>query len=67
MPTKPHSDIGGGLKMKFYACSWKPKKTVSYSEAEIFVFMMDGAILGLLSSDEERERDALLEYFLERV
>ncbi|RDF47354.1 TetR/AcrR family transcriptional regulator, partial [Acinetobacter baumannii] len=23
--------------------------------------------LGLLSSDEERERDALLEYFLERV
>ena len=62
MPTKPHSDIGGGLKMKFYACSWKPK-TVSYSEAEIFVFMMDGAILGLLSSDEERERDALLEYF----
>jgi len=43
------------------------KKTVSYAEAEIFVFMIDGTILGLLSSDEERERDALLEYFLERV
>ncbi len=26
MHTKPHSDTGDGLKMKFSACSWKPKK-----------------------------------------
>ncbi|SSR40395.1 transcriptional regulator, TetR family [Acinetobacter baumannii] len=55
------------LKNEIFCLLMETKKTVSYSEAEIFVFMMDGAILGLLSSDEERERDALLEYFLKRV
>ncbi|MFW1825377.1 TetR/AcrR family transcriptional regulator, partial [Acinetobacter baumannii] len=55
------------LKNEIFCLLMETKKTVSYSEAGIFVFMMDGAILGLLSSDEERERDAFLEYFLKRV
>lgn len=55
------------LKNEIFCLLMENKKTVSYAEAEIFVFMIDGTILGLLSSDEERERDALLEYFLERV
>ena len=55
------------LKNEIFCLLMETKKTVSYSEAEIFVFMIDGTILGLLSSDEERERDALLEYFLKRV
>lgn len=55
------------LKNEIFCLLMETKKTVSYAEAEIFVFMIDGTILGLLSSDEERERDALLEYFLKRV
>ena len=55
------------LKNEIFCLLMETKKTVSYSEAEIFVFMIDGTILGLLSSDEERGRDALLEYFLKRV
>ncbi len=29
--------------------------------------MIDGAIFGLLGSDQAKDRDALLEYFLNRV
>ncbi|EOA3792921.1 TetR family transcriptional regulator, partial [Acinetobacter baumannii] len=43
------------------------KKAVSYAEAEIFIFMIDGAILGLLTSDRAEEQTKLLDYFLVRV
>jgi len=55
------------LKNEIFCLLMETKKSVSYAEAEIFVFMIDGAIMELLSSDNERERDALLEYFLKRV
>ncbi|EPQ4747372.1 hypothetical protein LXC79_003916, partial [Acinetobacter baumannii] len=51
-------------------CATKPmetKKAVSYAEAEIFIFMIDGAILGLLTSDRAEEQTKLLDYFLVRV
>lgn len=43
------------------------KKGVSYAEAEIFIFMIDGTILGLLTSDRVEEQTKLLDYFLVRV
>ncbi len=43
------------------------KKLTSYAEAEILVFMIDGAILGLLTSDRVEEQTKLLDYFLVRV
>jgi len=55
------------LKNEIFCLLTETKKMASYAEAEIFVFMIDGAIMELLSSDNDRERDALLEYFLKRV
>lgn len=52
------------LKNEIFCLLMESKKSVSYAEAEIFVYMIDGAILGLLSSDQVKERDTLLEYFL---
>ncbi|MDS7926822.1 MULTISPECIES: TetR/AcrR family transcriptional regulator [Acinetobacter] len=52
------------LKNEIFCLLIESKKSVSYAEAEIFVYMIDGAILGLLSSDQVKERDTLLEYFL---
>lgn len=43
------------------------KKAVSYAEAEIFIFMIDGAILGILTSDSVEEQTKLLDYFLVRL
>ncbi|MBD0614823.1 TetR family transcriptional regulator [Acinetobacter baumannii] len=37
------------------------------NSAEIFIFMIDGAILGLLTSDRAEEQTKLLDYFLVRV
>ncbi|MFA3387935.1 TetR/AcrR family transcriptional regulator [Acinetobacter baumannii] len=37
------------LKNEIFCLLMETKKTVSYAEAEIFVFMIDGTILGLLS------------------
>ncbi|WP_224973114.1 TetR/AcrR family transcriptional regulator [Acinetobacter oleivorans] len=55
------------LKNEIFCLLMETKKSVSYAEAEIFVFMIDGAILDLLGSDQVMQRDALLEYFLKRV
>ncbi len=39
----------------------------SYTEAELLVFMIDGAILRLLISDKIEEQTKLLDYYLMRV
>ncbi|MBJ9935599.1 TetR/AcrR family transcriptional regulator [Acinetobacter pittii] len=55
------------LKNEIFCLLMETNKSVSYAEAEIFVFMIDGAILDLLGSDQVMQRGALLEYFLKRV
>ncbi|MDR0070645.1 TetR/AcrR family transcriptional regulator, partial [Acinetobacter sp. 11520] len=40
------------------------KKRATYEESDIFVFMIDGAIFGLLGSSQNEEPDQLLDYFL---
>jgi AcrR family transcriptional regulator len=54
------------LKNETFCLMVETKKTTTYAEAEIFGFMIDGAILGLLSSNQTEETEQLLEYFLKR-
>ncbi|MDR2250168.1 TetR/AcrR family transcriptional regulator [Acinetobacter sp.] len=54
------------LKNETFCLMVETKKTASYAEAEIFGFMIDSAILELLSSHQNEEPKALLEYFLTR-
>ncbi|MBD1220825.1 TetR/AcrR family transcriptional regulator [Acinetobacter seifertii] len=54
------------LKNEIFCLLMETKKQFPIQKQK-YLYLMDGAILGLLSSDEERERDALLEYFLKRV
>ncbi|EMO5576298.1 TetR/AcrR family transcriptional regulator, partial [Acinetobacter baumannii] len=55
------------IKNEIFCLLMETKKAVSYAEAEIFIFMIDGAILGLLTSDRAEEQTKLLDYFLVRV
>lgn len=55
------------LKNEIFWVLRESKKRATYEESDIFVFMIDGAIFGLLGSDQAKDRDALLEYFLNRV
>ncbi|MDU5864244.1 MAG: TetR family transcriptional regulator, partial [Acinetobacter sp.] len=55
------------LKNEVFCLMVETKKMTSYAEAEILVFMIDGAILGLLTSDRVEEQTKLLDYFLVRV
>ncbi|AMO39438.1 TetR family transcriptional regulator [Acinetobacter sp. BEC1-S18-ESBL-01] len=55
------------LKNEIFWVLRESKKRATYEESDIFVFMIDGAIFGLLGSDQAKDRDALLEYFLKRV
>ncbi|ADY83313.1 hypothetical protein BDGL_002727 [Acinetobacter pittii PHEA-2] len=55
------------LKNEIFWVLRESKKRATYEESNIFVFMIDGAIFGLLGSDQAKDRDALLEYFLNRV
>ena len=55
------------LKNEIFCLMVETKKMTSYAEAEILVFMIDGAILGLLTSDRVEEQTKLLDYFLVRV
>jgi len=54
------------LKNETFCLMVATKKTASYAEAEIFGFMMDSAILELLTSNPNEEPKQLLEYFLKR-
>ncbi|TDM63348.1 TetR/AcrR family transcriptional regulator [Acinetobacter sp. KU 011TH] len=55
------------LKNEIFWVLRESKKRATYEESDIFVFMIDGAIFGLLGSDQAKDRDTLLEYFLKRV
>ncbi|EXA63357.1 TetR/AcrR family transcriptional regulator [Acinetobacter baumannii] len=55
------------IKNEIFCLLMETKKAVSYAEAEIFIFMIDGAILGFLTSDRVEEQTKLLDYFLVRV
>lgn len=55
------------IKNEIFCLLMETKKAVSYAEAEIFIFMIDGAILGILTSDSVEEQTKLLDYFLVRV
>ena len=55
------------LKNEIFWVLRESKKRATYEESDIFVFMIDGAILDLLGSDQVMQRDALLEYFFKRV
>jgi hypothetical protein len=55
------------LKNEIFWVLRESKKRATYEESDIFVFMIDGAIFGLLCSDQAKDRDTLLEYFLRRV
>jgi hypothetical protein len=55
------------LKNEIFWVLRESKKRATYEESDIFVFMIDGAIFGLLGSDQAKDRDRLLEYFLRRV
>ncbi|MEQ1065016.1 TetR/AcrR family transcriptional regulator [Acinetobacter sp. XH1741] len=55
------------LKNEVFCLMVETKKMASYAEAEILVFMIDGAILGLLTSNKIEEQTKLLDYFLARV
>ena len=50
------------IKMKFSACLWKLKSRFICRSGN-FIFMIDGAILGLLTSDSVEEQTKLLNYF----
>lgn len=51
------------LKNEIFWVLRESKKRATYEESDIFVFMIDGAIFGLLGSDQAKDRDTLLEYF----
>ncbi|MDQ9951452.1 MULTISPECIES: TetR/AcrR family transcriptional regulator [Acinetobacter] len=55
------------LKNEIFWVLRESKKRATYEESDIFVFMIDGAILGLLTSDSVEEQTKLLNYFLVRV
>jgi AcrR family transcriptional regulator len=55
------------LKNEIFWVLRESKKRATYEESDIFVFMIEGAIFGLLGSDQAKDRDTLLEYFLKRV
>ena len=50
------------IKMKFSACLWKLKSRFICRSGN-FIFMIDGTILGLLTSDRVEEQTKLLDYF----
>ena len=50
------------IKTKFSACLWKLKSRFICRSGN-FIFMIDGAILGLLTSDRAEEQTKLLDYF----
>ncbi|MBJ8436098.1 helix-turn-helix transcriptional regulator [Acinetobacter lactucae] len=52
------------LKNEIFWVLRESKKRATYEESDIFVFMIDGAIFGLLSSSQNEEPDQLLTYFL---
>ncbi|MBJ8498526.1 TetR/AcrR family transcriptional regulator [Acinetobacter oleivorans] len=52
------------LKNEIFSLLMENKKTASYEESDIFVFMIDGAILGRLSSNKIEDQTKLLDYFL---
>ncbi|MNE01599.1 hypothetical protein D3C80_940440 [compost metagenome] len=43
------------------------KETATVEDAHMFLFVIDGAIVQLLGTNNTDERDVLLEYFLSRV
>lgn len=55
------------LKNEIFCLIAETKKMASYTEAELLVFMIDGAILRLLISDKIEEQTKLLDYYLMRV
>jgi len=55
------------LKNEIFWVLRESKKRATYEESDIFVFMIDGAIFGLLGTDQAKDRDTLLEYFFKRV
>jgi len=55
------------LKNEIFSLLIETKKISSYEESDIFVFMIDGAILGLLSSNKNEEPDKLLDYFFATI
>ncbi|WP_284088688.1 TetR/AcrR family transcriptional regulator [Acinetobacter pittii] len=55
------------LKNEIFWVLRESKKRATYEESDIYVFMIDGAIFGLLGSGQAKDRDTLLEYFLKRV
>ena len=52
------------LKNEIFWVLRESKKRATYEESDIFVFMIDGAIFGLLDSSQNEEPDELLTYFL---
>ena len=52
------------LKNEIFWVLRESKKRATYEESDIFVFMIEGAIFGLLSSSQNEEPDQLLDYFL---
>ncbi|WP_202732201.1 TetR/AcrR family transcriptional regulator [Acinetobacter pittii] len=53
------------LKNEIFWVLRESKKRATYEESDIFVFMIDGAIFGLLGSSQNEEPDQLLTYFLQ--
>ncbi|WP_342063777.1 TetR/AcrR family transcriptional regulator [Acinetobacter pittii] len=53
------------LKNEIFWVLRESKKRATYEESDIFVFMIDGAIFGLLDSSQNEEPDELLTYFLQ--
>ncbi len=51
------------LKNEIFCLIAETKKMASYTEAELLVFMIDGAILRLLISDKIEEQTKLLDYY----
>lgn len=50
--------------MKFYSQLIKLKTDATFQDAKLFLYMIEGAIIQLLSSDGAIDREKMLDYFL---
>ncbi|NUG01183.1 TetR family transcriptional regulator, partial [Acinetobacter oleivorans] len=54
------------LLNEIYSQLIKLKTDVSFQDAKLFIYMIEGAIIQLLSSDKTGEREMILECFLKQ-